>query len=157
MREDKSDSLECGLLLAVGIIVIAVGTDLTGGLLSFLYGEWPYICIGLVVLAFAGIYMIVDSNFSHILFNFQKDIEKKLAVYEEKLSRLQSDRREMRDNIDFMRRSFGEHWDLCKKTIDKIDKLLEQKTPVIIEAPQPQQQVEQNVHEAIQEVVGGAI
>lgn len=41
-NESKMSGTEFGIIFAVGVIAIIVGTDLAGRLLHFLYGEWPY-------------------------------------------------------------------------------------------------------------------
>ncbi len=156
-EENKNGSWEFGILIAVGIIVAAVGVDLVGRLTHFLYGEWPYICIGLVLVAFFGVNVYVHSEFSNVHWGFQKGVDEKLSNYEEQLSRLKSENLNIRDEISYMRRSMDEHWKLCEKTILKAEKLLEQKSPIIKESVPSVQYLDQSVRDAVQEVVGGVI
>jgi hypothetical protein len=157
MKTKKTEHLEFGLLAAVGVVVVAVGVDFTGRLLHWLYGEWPYICAGLVVLLFIFVSAYVHSEFSNTHWRLQKEVESKFAEYELRLSNGKYERRLMKDDVEFLRRSFQEHWRLCEKTIKQVDKLLEQKAPIVTAAPQPVQAVEPRLHDAVQEVVGGAV
>ena len=161
-NENKMSGTEFGILFAVGIIAAVVGTDLAGRLLQFLYGEWPYICIGLVVIAFIGISAYVHSDFSHIQLGYQHQVDEKLEVCEARIRKLTRENENIRAEIDFIRKSVQEHWKLSEKTISKVETLLEQKSPIIMEAPvietPPEVPVlDQSVHDAVKELVGGAI
>jgi hypothetical protein len=158
MNKQQTSHLEFGVLAAVGVIALAVGVDLTGKLLHFLYGEWPYICAGLVVVLFFAVNWWVYSEFGNEHRRFEKDVEKELAEYEAKFSSLRYENSCMKDQVAFVRRSLEEHWRLCERTIKQVDKLLEQKAPIVAALPAPvQATVGPELHDAVQEVVGGAV
>lgn len=158
MKEKKPSHWEFGSFAAIGVVAAAVGIDASGRLLHFLYGEWPYICAGLVVVLFFAVNTWVHSEFSNERWRFEKDVEKKLVEYEAKFSNLRYEYSSLKDSVAFMRRSFEEHWKLCEKTLKQVDKLLEQKAPVVAALPAPvPTPVEPELRDAVQEVVGGAV
>ena len=126
--------------------------------MHFLYGEWQYLSIGLVVLAFLLISVYVHSEFRSTQWRFHKDIEKKIACFETTLSNTSYDYRRVREEIEFLRRAIQNHWEDTSKSIKKIEENIKKSAQVIVPVPQAAQiQVEQNVHDAIQDVVGGEI
>jgi len=156
-ENNKLNPREFAMFAVIGVIAVAVGTDLTGRLLHFLYGEWPYICLGLVVLTFFGVCFYVHSDFTNIHWLFQKEVDRKLEMADRDLGSLRYENKNIRAELEFIRKNYDSLSRFCSKTFDKVDTLLEQKSPVIIETPQSRQEVEQSVHDAIQEVIGGGL
>ena len=156
-ENNKLSAREFGMFAVIAVIATGIGTDLTGRLLHFLYGEWPYICLGLVVIAFFGVCFYVHHDFTNIHWSFQKEIESKLVMADREIGSLRHENKNIRSEIEFIRKNHQSFSRLCEKTIDKVETLLEQKSPIIIESPPPTIAIERSMHDAIQEVIGGEI
>ena len=156
-ENNKLSAREFGMFAVIAVIATGIGTDLTGRLLHFLYGEWPYICLGLVVIAFFGVCFYVHHDFTNIHWSFQKEIESKLVMADREIGSLRHENKNIRSEIEFIRKNNQSFSRLCEKTIDKVETFLEQKTPNIHEPISNTQTYDQDVQDAIQEVVGGVV
>lgn len=156
MREENNDTWVCGALIALGVVVIVIGTGLVGHLLTFMYDERKYFFVGLIALTFVGTISYVFSEFHRIQTLFEKQIESKLTVLEAKVVDVHFDRKVIQHAIDDMRRSVDLQWGLCKKSFQDVDRLMTPKPPILVEVPKPLPTIEPNLQQAIQEVVGGA-
>lgn len=158
MKNSEMSGTEFGVLVTIGVVVIAVGTDLAGRLLYFLYGEGPYFCIGLILLAFVGVNIYVHSEFNYIQNGFEKEVEKKLTEYEQKVSNINNQNYGMNREMEVIRKSLESNFSICEKTIFKVEKLLEQKTPIRAVAESAfAREDDRNVQAAVSEMVGGGV
>ena len=82
----------------------------------------------------------------------------KMGLLEEKVSQLNSKCRHHEHENATMHRLLDRQWSQCERTILKAEKLMEQKTPIVVTEVKPAQElVEPNVDEAVKELTGGAI
>ena len=157
MNQKNDIQWDFGIFIVLGLLLGSAAIDLVGHLVAFLYGEYQYFMVGLLVVAFIGAVIVVATGFNSELRAFESEFEKNLAEHKRQVDRVERGEESLHEQIEFMRKSFEKHWSLCEKIINKAEELLKHKAPILIPVPEESHNAEVHVQEAIEEVVGGAL
>ena len=152
----KDDS-EGWLLLGLGVLVLAIGFDLIGRLFWFLYGESIYLVIGFVVAAFIAALVLVGEAHKDHGRAIRGRIDEALSEFRGQNSHIEERIKSINKGISAIRSDVEEQSKLYEKAIEQAEALLNPKPVEPIPAPEPTPPEEEQLQEAVKEMVGGAL
>ncbi len=156
-NEDLS-GWQVAFLVLIGLICAIGASDLAGRIVYFAYGELKYLCAGFGVMTFYCAVWWVHSEFKRTNQKHLYEVNKAVDQCKSNAKNIKDEAWRMHDEIKLLRDLTKEHISLCSVTIHKIDKLMEQKTPIVVSEIKPMQEpIEPDVDDAVQEVTGGAL
>jgi hypothetical protein len=157
MSDRSSDYLWGAFAFVAAVFVAFISFDGVGRLVVFLHGEQQYLAIGFVVFLYVIAIAIGRWSLDGDLKYINGELDKRMIALEKSHETLKfqggnrkTDYEQVRKELAFLRKLIEQQWKQNEKAIKKVDELMAQKTPVLIQSPSPD-----TLQAAVVDVVGG--
>lgn len=153
--KNNDDQYSFVLLVVGGLLALGLLLDGVGHLSEFLYGEWKHISVGALVLVNMLATAWARNDFASDLRKSEKKVEDTIAELKREIFRMENQTDGFRRETEWHKELVNKHWIRCEHTIDKVEKFMDQKTPILVEVPKsPVPLTAHVISNAIDDVIG---
>lgn len=154
---NTNNDVEGWCLFGLGVLMLVIALGVVGGLFSFLYDVSIYLVVGFVVVAFVATLVFMFQEYKEHGQTIRGNLAEALSEFRGQMSHIEEGMRRTNKSIEGIKTGLDQQSKLCEKAIEKAEALLNPKPPVPIPLPEPTPPEEEQMQDAIEEVVGGAL